>query len=373
MTGIIKQYEDALLEQIEAELQLNQVDLSPLVHYQERHLALFWRGYHLLREAAQQIFGEVPASLFTSLAPEDAGVGASLQRLIYHALGGRRFSKELGLLGALYNAIIGLIDKFTDEFSVLLPAVQTALTSQTLQALLQLDAPVPLPRPTLSDSTSPGDRARLEVLLTLIEAYVAQAATLARQHHRQVVWADFCAIYAELMRHQFASAGLTLATCEPSPAALATAIGRTAPTVWSYFINAWLAGDTRDSDRRQSYRAPVDAWGEAVVLSEDLCDLLVDVSERRWNSVTMLAVLEYGVSLPSACFRETPEEAISRLLEARVPALVTRRMCLRYQQAFERFEDLAPGQFSALEAVGRELLCYPLFAQQMTRPALASQ
>jgi hypothetical protein len=369
----MQQHERALLEQIEAELQANGVALDPLLHYHERRLSLFWRGYHLLLHAAQQIYGAIPPFLFSAFAPEDAGAGASLQQLIYHALGGRRLHDELSVLGSLYNSLLGLIDKCTDEFSQLLPALRIALTPQTLLALLQLERPLPLPRPSLDVESNAGDVARLDLLLTGIEAYVARAARLARQSGRQHLWSDFCAIYSELMEHQFASATLAFATCEPSSSALATAIGRTAPTLWSYFINAWLAEDTPEADRRQCYREAVEAWGEAVVLSEDLCDLLVDIKEGRWNSVTLLAVLEYGLPLTAASLREAPQEALEQLLIARIPALVTRRMCLRYRQGFEQLEALAPGQFSALEVFGRDLLCYPLFSQQMDRPSLVTR
>jgi hypothetical protein len=366
--NILKPYEQEVLEQVEAGLRQSDADLQPLTHYSERRLALFWRGYRVMREQAKSIFGTPPAYLWTSFSPEDAGVGYSMQRAIYHSLGGQAYSEGMGALGALFNAIIGLIDKFTDDFTDFLPAVQEALNGRTLNMLLQLEGFTPLPRPVLDGHTNTEAAARLDLLLKLIEAYVGRARALAIQGSRQEVWGDFRTIYFELMRHQFASAALVKRGCEASAAALATAMGRTAPTMWAYFVNAWLARDTCDVERRSLYRAPVDAWGQAIVLSEDLCDLLVDLSDGRWNSVTLLAALEFQVPLAPAHIQEDPEGALVRLLEAHVPERVAIRMCDCYRHAFTQFGVLAPGRFDALEELGSDVLCYPLFAPQMARP-----
>ena len=359
--------ERLLYQQVEAGLRAHSVDLSLLDAYRERHVAVFWRGYRVIREQSMRIFGEQPAFLFASLAPEDAGVGFSMQRAIYAALGGRAFATTVAPLGAVYNAIIGLIDKLTDNFPEWLPSLQSALTPASLAALLTLKHPIPLPRPPRPAGASLEGSSRIDLLLTLIEDYVDQAATLARRAGRSDVWRDFQTLYLDLMRHQFASAALANDDCPASADALQTAIGRTAPTLWAYFINAWLAPDTRAPTDRARVRSAVDRWGEAVVLSEDLCDLVADTEEGRWNTVTLLATLRGYVPLTQRELREQPDVVLDQLLAAEVPKWAASDMCERFSSAFAQFEALAPGCFASLANLGQEVLCYPLFAPQLSQ------
>lgn len=283
--------------------------------------------------------------------PQDAGFGAWIQRIFYRAQGGKTNLDEICFLGGLHNLLMGYIDNIVDDKPEHMSSFKKLFSPKKLLEIGQGNMAI------VDSLVSSLNNSPAEILLTGIMIYLADSYSFAKNDNNvPELWQEFILKYVELYKSEFDSAKLLFNLTEASEKAFETCITKTADVIIPHVYLTLMAKDTNVGDKKTFHHA-AKLLGKVMVISEDLCDIIEDLKEKKWNYVTLSYAKKESIR-GEQLFHANMNEIMTMLLDSDTISSVIEEMVKTYNTSMQLFDSI--GKYGDLSSQLNYVLWYPV-------------